>query len=328
VKLKLFGIAGLLVMAAAWGISAAGCDTGTNGGDGGGTTFTLSVAVADGSSGMGSAAITEGSPTGNAAGARAAVTAAPAANYHFVKWTNNTSGMGSVSTDNPYTFTINADTALCAVFAPDNDIGLTLSVAVADGSSGMGSAAITEGSPTGNAPGAPVTVTAAPAAGCAFMKWAADVVGMKQVSTSASFTFTMSEDTALYAVFFPNDDTTGIFNPAGTWKTPWDDAVPVTFAFTGGTGGTGTWSINIEYGSDEGVEAEAPQMGSDSLLLEILTYTDSGTFTSSGNYGTIYSNRYRANIGAYALTSSTSMTAYMVPPNPTTGTYYITKVSP
>jgi hypothetical protein len=98
---------------------AAGCDTGING-SGGDNTFTLSVAVADGSGGMGSVAITSGSPKGNAGGAGVTVTAAAAANYHFVKWSDNIAGFGSVSTGNSYTFTINANTSICAVFAPDD----------------------------------------------------------------------------------------------------------------------------------------------------------------------------------------------------------------
>jgi hypothetical protein len=35
-----------------------------------------------------------------------------------MKWSNNMAGVGAVSTTNPYTFNINADTSLCAVFAP------------------------------------------------------------------------------------------------------------------------------------------------------------------------------------------------------------------
>jgi hypothetical protein len=111
----------VLVAVLVCGFFLGSCDTGTNGG--GDKTFTLSVTVADGSSGLGSVSITSGSPTGNAAGASVTVTAAAAADHHFMKWSNNMAGVGSVSTTNPYTFNINADTSLCAVFAPyeEND---------------------------------------------------------------------------------------------------------------------------------------------------------------------------------------------------------------
>jgi hypothetical protein len=196
---------------AAFGMLVTGCDTGTNG-SGGDNTFTLSIAVADGSGGMGSVSITSGSPTGNSAGASVTVTAAAAANHHFVKWSNNIAGFGSVSTNNSYTFTINANTLICAVFAPDDDI-------------------------------------------------------------------------------------TGIINPEGTWNTDIEQGI-VAGTFTSGK----TWTFIL-----------SPY------------YSDNGTYTLEGNYGIIHSNTYNADIGMFALTSATTMTIYLVAPNPVTGIYHGTK---
>jgi hypothetical protein len=113
-----FFLLGMLAAALTFGMLFTGCDTGTNGG---GTTFSLTAAVGDGSSGMGTVAITSGSLTGNAPGVSVTVTATAAAGYHFVRWSNNTAGYGLVSSSNPYTFSINVDTTLCAVFVPDDD---------------------------------------------------------------------------------------------------------------------------------------------------------------------------------------------------------------
>jgi hypothetical protein len=108
----------ILVCMLVLSLSLAGCKTDSDDGGGG---FTVSIDVADGSKGMGSASITSGSPTGNAAGASVTVTATPAKDHHFKRWSNNVAGMGSVSENTAYTFTINADTYLCAVFAPDDN---------------------------------------------------------------------------------------------------------------------------------------------------------------------------------------------------------------
>ncbi|MDR1903016.1 MAG: InlB B-repeat-containing protein [Treponema sp.] len=293
---KLFDIAGLFAILTTFGILVIGCDPGTNG-----NTFALSIAVADGSSGMGSVSITSGSPTGNAVGASVTVTATAATGYHFVRWSNNTAGTGSVSASNPYTFTINADTSLCAVFAPDDGNTFALSIAVADGSSGMGSVSITNGSPTGNAVGTSVTVTATAATGYHFVRWSNNIAGMGSVSTNNPYTFTINADTPLCAVFAPDDNVTGIITPEGTWNTDIDGGIVVA-TFTSGR----TWTFTL-----------APY------------YSDTGIYTLTGNYGLIHSNTLNADIGMFALTSATTMTMYLVAPNPVTGTFYGTKqVSP
>jgi hypothetical protein len=182
----------------------------------------------------------------------------------------------------------------------DDDTTFSLSIVVADGSSGMGSVSYTSGSPTGNAPGASVAVKAAPAEDHSFVKWSNNIAGMDSVSTDNPYTFPINANTYLCAVFAPNDNTTGIFTPDGTWDTDFGQgSLQITFA----SGGGNTWTITVDGGS----------------------YTDSGTYTYAGNYGIISSDKYSKEIGAYALTSATTMTMYLVAPNPVTGTYQGTK---
>jgi hypothetical protein len=80
--------------------------------------YSLSVATVTGQSAYGTAVRTTGSATGNAAGSGVTVTATPASGYVFAKWvsTNNVSA-AAVSTNAAYTFNINANTSLYAVFA-------------------------------------------------------------------------------------------------------------------------------------------------------------------------------------------------------------------
>ena len=96
-----------------------GCDNGSTNTD---NTFNLSINVADGSHGMGSVIISTGSSTGNIQGSSVTVTATPDTNYNFVKWSNNIAGMDYISIDASYTFSINANTSLFAVFAPADGI--------------------------------------------------------------------------------------------------------------------------------------------------------------------------------------------------------------
>jgi hypothetical protein len=183
------------------------------------------------------------------------------------------------------------------------DTTFSLSIEVADGSAGMGSVNYTIGSPTGNDAGASVTVTATPAPNHHFVKWSNNIAGMGSVSTTATYTFTINANTGLYAVFAPDDDTTGIFNPAGTWTTNIEEGTAqVTFTPSSSTTGSGTFTYNGAH------------------------YFDYGTFTFSGNYGTIYSDHFDgAAIGAYAMTSNTTGTLYLVPPSHVNGTYSITR---
>jgi hypothetical protein len=187
----------------------------------------------------------------------------------------------------------------------DNDGGedyFTLSIDVADGSKEMGSVSITSGSPAGNSVGAAVTITATPASGYHFVRWSNNVAGMYSVSTDTSYTFTINANTLLCAVFHPDNNITGIIDLTGTWVMDFGRGVPAVTVVTGNTGTLTVGSPGDYY-----------------------YYDDSGSCTRDGNYGLLHSDNFDADIGMFAITSETTVTAYLVKPNPITGTYYGTK---
>jgi hypothetical protein len=119
-------------------------------------------------------------------GASATVTATPATGYTFVNWTE---GGSQVSTSASYTFTVSGNRMLVANYA-----AITYTINTSSSPSAGGS---TSGGGTYNK-GASATVTAAPATGYTFVNWSE---GGSQVSTSASYTFTVSGNRTLVANF-------------------------------------------------------------------------------------------------------------------------------
>jgi len=184
----------------------------------------------------------------------------------------------------------------CDNGSTNTDNTFNVSINVADGSHGMGSAIISKGSTTGNIQGSSVTVTAKPDTNYNFVKWSNNIVGMDSVSTDASYTFSINANTSLFAVFAPVDETSGIFNMTGTWIVALQ-RVDFTVDCD-----TKTWQVTAGWGA----------------------YKDNGTYTLMGNYGKIISNNL-GNIGMFALTSNTKCTMYLVAPNPVTGIFYGTK---
>ncbi len=132
-----------------------------------------------------------------AAGAEVTVTATPASGYHFVAWRNNGSSQ-NLSTEASYTFTINQQRDLVAVFAANQGASQVNVTAYA---SGWGGAEVTGAGSYSQ--GASVTVTAsAPGAGVEFKGWklAAAAAG-QYLTTERSYTFTASENITLVAVY-------------------------------------------------------------------------------------------------------------------------------
>ena len=154
------------------------------------TTYTVTLASADAS--MGSV-----SPDGSSTVAEnTSFTATATANsgYRFVSWTDATGA--TVSTANPYTFTVTADAALTATFeaAGDNPDLYTVSVN-ADASMGsvLGAGTYTSGTQ--------VTLTAMPNDGYRFVAW---MDGNTEVSTANPYTFTITANVTLSAIFAAN----------------------------------------------------------------------------------------------------------------------------
>lgn len=124
--------------------------------------------------------------------APATVTATPNNNYRFVEWREDGK---SVSTDTTYTFSASADRTLTAVFErielpPTPSYTVSVSASPTEGGSVSGG-----DSYQGNTS---VTVTATANEGYLFKKW---TEGGSEVSTDTSYTFTVSRDRALVAVF-------------------------------------------------------------------------------------------------------------------------------
>jgi hypothetical protein len=113
------------------------------------------------------------------------VTAAPSVGFRFVNWTE---GGSSISTSSSYTFNITANRSLTANFIQTYTIS-TAASPVAGGS--------TAGGGTYDS-GSQATVTATSAAGYRFVNW---TEGGSSVSTSTSYSFTVSASRSLTANF-------------------------------------------------------------------------------------------------------------------------------
>ena len=130
-------------------------------------------------------------------------TAYPEAGYHFVAWTN---GSGQVSTANPYVFTVTADVTLTATFEANDTAVTYYEVSVVSESTQQGS--VSSNVPVGQvAGGTVVTVTATPAEGYHFLYWVD--TNYQLVSSANPYTFTVSGDVSLVAVF-EDDEPQGI----------------------------------------------------------------------------------------------------------------------
>jgi uncharacterized repeat protein (TIGR02543 family) len=155
--------------------------------------YTVTLTSAD--SAMGSV-----SPAGTqtvAANASFTATATANSGYHFVAWMR---GATQVSTANPYTFTVTANTTLTATFAADEPVVTYYTVSANTADATMGSASVT---PNGQvAEGTTVTFTATEADGYHFVNWtnAAGAV----VSTANPYTTTVTADLSLTANFEAN----------------------------------------------------------------------------------------------------------------------------
>ena len=121
-------------------------------------------------------------------GATCTVTATPSTNYTFVSWTE---GGNVVSTNASYTFIVDSNRALTANFTtqPQN-CTITATADPATGGTVTGGGTYLQGQSC--------TLTATPATGYTFINWTKNG---QQVSTSTSYTFTVTESAAYVAHF-------------------------------------------------------------------------------------------------------------------------------
>ena len=180
------------------------------------TLYTVTLASAD-------AAMGSVSPAGNTTvveNGSFTATATANAGYRFVAWTDATGA--TVSTANPYTFTVTANTALTATFEAESVEPTMYTISVtADETMGSVLGAGTYES------GAIVTLTATANEGYHFVAW---MDGATQVSTANPYVFTATADVNLSAIFAANgtepdqytvtvnyDATRGTVTGAGTY---------------------------------------------------------------------------------------------------------------
>lgn len=145
------------------------------------TTYTVSVSTTTGGTASGGGTCRDGNSI--------TVTATPSDGYHFVKWTENGN---EVSTDASYTFTVDKDRTLTAVFAEDEQPtpAYTVSVTASVGGSVSGGGTYDENTSA--------TVIATPDTDYQFKGWTENGT---QVSTEARYTFTVIANHTLVAVF-------------------------------------------------------------------------------------------------------------------------------
>lgn len=220
------------------------------------------------------------------AGTSITITAAANAGYRFVRWVENGSIVGE---DASYTFSISENRNLTAVFelenpAPKSTYTITVSASPAEHGSVTGGGTYQEGEA--------VTITAIANSGYQFKEW---WLNGRQISTTASYTFTASA----------NQDFTAIFEKQTDIPTP---PAPNTYTVsvspaTGGTvtgGGTFAESSTVTvtaiansshrftgwFENGRQVSASASYtfiVNSDRNLVAGFTYVGGSTNTSGGN---------------------------------------------
>lgn len=121
-------------------------------------------------------------------GSSCTVTARPVSGYTFVNWTEDGS---QVSTSANYTFTVNGARNLTAHFSQTTQYTVTVNAGTGGSVSGGGT----------YSSGATCTVTATPSSGYWFKEWTAGTGLVSTVSTSATYTFTVTGNITLNAVF-------------------------------------------------------------------------------------------------------------------------------
>ncbi len=254
------------------------------------TTYTVTLATAD-------AAMGSVSPAGNTTvveNGSFTATATANAGYRFVAWTD--AAGATVSTANPYTFTVTANTALTATFEATVTT-VTVSV-TADETMGSVLGAGTYES------GAQVTLTATANTGYHFVAW---MDGATQVSTANPYVFTATADVNLSAIF------------AADGTDPDQYTVTVNYDATRGTvTGAGTYlagtSVTLVATSNPGYRFAGWSNG---VADSNYTFTVTENVTLTANFAEV--------VGIQTPTSDLQPSIY---PNPATTTVTLTCLEP
>lgn len=219
-------------------------------------------------------------------GASATISATPNDGYRFVCWRENGE---AVSFNSSYTFSVSGNTTLTAVFeantpTPSTSYRVSVQASPAEGGAVTGGDTYQSGDT--------VTIAATPNSGYQFKEWQLDG---RQISTTASYTFTASADQAFTAIFerveqppvktylvslSANPSTGGSVNGGGTFAENSTITITATansnYRFTG-------WSEN---GSQISTSASYTfTISADRTLVAGFAYTGGSTVTPGGNPG-------------------------------------------
>src|ERR1035437_3074296 len=243
------------------------------------------------------------------AGSSVIIGATPNTDYAFVNWTKGTT---IVSTTPSYTFTLTADTAFVANFTPVVAGNFTV---VLSSNPVLGGTTIGSGS---FAPNSPVTVAATPNAGYTFTNW---TNGAVIVSTSSSYTFTLTQNTTLVANFTPvvignfavvlssnpiaGGTTTGGGSFAPNSSITIDATPNADYTFTNWTKGTTIVSTNSSYTF---TLTKDTAFVANFTLIPVITYT----LNVTANNGTVAENPNQStyNSGSSIILTPTPAVGY------------------
>lgn len=160
------------------------------------------------------------------AGQNVTLRATPDEEATFVAWKANNASGQVLSTANPYSFTVEQNMTICAVFqgGPTPHYNINLSADPANGGSVSGGGSKEEGSSC--------TVVATPAEGMMFDGW---FENGQLVSNAASYTFTVERARTLVAQFgeVPESDLTDVKLAGTAWNS--DRGIPSNTALVGFT---------------------------------------------------------------------------------------------
>ena len=208
-----------------------------------------------------------------AAGSSVTVTATANSGYNFVNWTQNGS---QVSTSASYTFTLNSNVTLVANFTPVQYTVAVSALPSADGTvSGGGTFAA----------GSSVTVTATANSGYNFVNWTQNG---SQVSTSASYPFTLNSNVTLVANFAPVQYTVAVSASPSAGGT-----VSGGGTFAAGSSVTVTATANSGYNF-----VNWTQSGSQVSTSASYKFTLNSNVTLVANFTTVAATQYTVAVSA------------------------------
>ena len=181
------------------------------------------------------------------------VTATPNTGYHFVNWTENGT---AVSSDASYTFTVTSDRDLVANFSQTlPSYTISVSANPTNGGTVTGEGTYEQGQSC--------TLTATAADGYTFTNWTKNGT---QVSTNASYTFTVTE-TATYVANFEVNSIPQTFELEAGWNW-WAPNMVVTLANLEAALGTNGLSITTQGGASVSYNSTYG-WGGDNITLEV-----------------------------------------------------------